>query len=188
MLMRKISQQGVSLIEILIAFSLVALLAIMAVPSYSTWLQNTHIRNAAEGLSNGLQLARAEAVRRNTLTELQVAGAGWVLTLPLTGEQVQARTAAEVAPSVSVVINDLDGDGAADDMADRVTFNGMGWRIANVDASPTIDQVDFSNPAGGTCIHLDADAQMRCMRVVVRAAGSTRMCDPAVAPGDPRAC
>jgi type IV fimbrial biogenesis protein FimT len=179
----------VSLVEVLIACALVALLTVMAVPSYNTWLQNSQIRNAAEAFANGLQLARAEAVRRNTLAQLQVGpGTGWVVTLALTGEQVQARPAAEGSASAAVVVNDLDGDGAADDAADRVTFNGMGWRIANVDASPPITQLDFSNPTGGICQHVDPDGEMRCLRVVVQAAGSTRMCDPAVAAGDPRAC
>jgi type IV fimbrial biogenesis protein FimT len=127
-------------------------------------------------------------VRRNTSAQLVVGpGSGWVVSLPLIGTQVQERSAAEGSAAVVVVVNDLDADGAADDAADTLTFNGMGWRVANGDGSPSISQVDFSNPTGGTCKHVD-DGAMRCLRVLVQPAGAVRMCDPAVAAGDPRAC
>lgn len=187
-MLNTIGQRGVTLIEILIAFALVALLTVIAVPAYNTFLQNTQIRNAAEAIVNGMQIAKAEAVRRNTSAQVVVGpGSGWVVSLPLTGTNVQERSAAEGSAGVTVVINDLDADGAADDAADRVTFNGMGWRVANGDGSPSIAQVDFSNPGGGTCKHVD-DGPMRCLRLLVQPGGAVRMCDPAVLAGDPRAC
>jgi type IV fimbrial biogenesis protein FimT len=182
------SQRGVTIVEMLIGLAIIALLTVMAVPAYNTWLQNSQIRNAAESVVNATNIARAEAVQRNTPTELRMGpGSSWAVILQATGTQVQERPAAEGSVGVAVVINDLDGDGTADNAADRVTFNGMGWRVANADASPTISQLDFSNPTGGTCKHVNNGA-MRCMRVVIQAAGATRMCDPAVAIGDPRAC
>ncbi|HEY9379822.1 MAG TPA: GspH/FimT family pseudopilin, partial [Burkholderiales bacterium] len=61
-------QRGFSLIELMIGLTLVAMLLTFGMPSFTVWLQNTRIRSAAEALQSGLQLARAEAVRRNTST------------------------------------------------------------------------------------------------------------------------
>ena len=58
--------RGFSLIEMMIAVVIVGLLLMAGVPAYTTWIQNLQIRTGAEAILNGMQLARAEAVRRNT--------------------------------------------------------------------------------------------------------------------------
>lgn len=65
-------QRGVTLVELLIGLTIVGVLLAMGAPSFSSWVQNTQIRTATEAVLNGLQLARAEAVRRNTLISFQL--------------------------------------------------------------------------------------------------------------------
>ena len=48
------------------------ILFIMGVPSFKSWIQNTQIRTATEAIQNGLEVARAEAVRRNTQVRFQL--------------------------------------------------------------------------------------------------------------------
>ena len=77
------NQQGVTLIELLIAIAIVAILAGIAVPNFTTWLQNTQIRTATEAVKNGLQLARAEAIRRNEPVNFvlsSVTGTNWTVS------------------------------------------------------------------------------------------------------------
>ena len=57
-------QRGFTIIEMVIAVTLAAFLLAAVAPSVSTWMRNTRIRTAAEAISNGLQQARNEAVRR----------------------------------------------------------------------------------------------------------------------------
>ncbi len=180
---------GFSLIELLIGFALIGILTVMAIPAFQHWIRNTEIRNAAESIANGLQIARAEAIGRNIQIQLVIGpGTGWTISEAASGTQIQQRSALEGSGPSTLVINDADADGVSDDPgADRITFNGMGWRVANVDASPLVNLMDFNNPVGGTCKHVDG-GPMRCMRVVVSASGGSRMCDPAVAAGDTRAC
>jgi type IV fimbrial biogenesis protein FimT len=64
--------------------------------------------------------------------------------------------------------------------ADRITFNGMGWLATNNNGSPTITRIDVASTMVGT--------EIRALRVTVGAGGVMKMCDPAVAAGDPRAC
>ena len=63
--MRTRSAAGMTIIELLIGFVIVGVLLALGVPSFSAWLQNLQVRNAAETIFNGLQLARANAVQRN---------------------------------------------------------------------------------------------------------------------------
>ena len=60
------SSQGFTLIELMIVVTLLALMMMLAAPSISIWLQNLKVRNVGESIVNGLQLARMEAIRRNT--------------------------------------------------------------------------------------------------------------------------
>ncbi|MGH8766587.1 MAG: GspH/FimT family pseudopilin [Burkholderiales bacterium] len=166
-------QSGVTLIELLIGLALIGILLVMAVPAYQFWIQNVQIRNAAEGVLNGLQLARAEAVRRNALVQLIFgAGSGWTMSTVVGGTEIQARSANEGSESATVTITPAG--------ADRITFNGMGWLANNNNGSPTITRFDVAGTMVGT--------EIRVLRVTVGAGGVMKMCDPAVAAGDPRAC
>ncbi len=174
MLTTTLRTRGFTLIEMLIGIAIVVLLMVIAVPAFNHWIVNTRIRNAAEGILNGMQIAKAEAVQRNTIVQSVIgADSSWTVSLPLTGEQVQARPAVDGADGVAVAILPAG--------ADRITFNGMGWVVANDDASPSITQVDITSATM-------AGPEVRALRVVLGTGGSMRMCDPALAAGDPRAC
>ena len=67
-------QRGFSMIEIVVTIAVLALLLFAAMPGLGTWLDNTRIRNVADSLQNGLQLARGEAVRRNQNVSFRVTG------------------------------------------------------------------------------------------------------------------
>jgi type IV fimbrial biogenesis protein FimT len=85
--MRHRLQQGFNIIELVIVVGLLAVLLSFAMPSISDMITNGRIRTAAEGVLNGIQLARAEAVRRNTPVELRIGadGVSWDIVIPVTG-------------------------------------------------------------------------------------------------------
>ncbi len=169
-------QSGVTLIELLIGLVLIGILLVMAVPAYQFWIQNVQIRNAAEGVLNGLQLARAEAVRRNALVHLiftTATGSGWTISTVVGGTEIQARSATEGSESATVTITPA--------LANTITFNGMGWLATNNNGSPWITRIDVTS---ATVV----GTEIRALRVIVGTGGVMKMCDPAVAAGDPRAC
>lgn len=177
--------RGFTLIEVGITLAILAMLIALGLPSFSTWIGNTQIRSGAEAVQNGIQLARAEAVRRNLSTQFLLTdtadmppGTGWNVTVVSSGEVVQTRSKKEGSPNATVVLTPLGST--------TLTFNGMGRVIANADGSASITQIDVANPGGGLC---EADGgTMRCLQIRVGLGGNVRMCDPKVAAGDPRAC
>ena len=107
MLISLLRAGGFSLIELLVAIAVMTIMLLLALPNFSIWMQNTQIRTAGEGILAGMQLARAEAVRRNTSVRFQLvnsltsscASAGFVsessevLTRQVAGLSPAARSA-----------------------------------------------------------------------------------------------
>lgn len=188
----KSRHQGVSLIELMIGMIIIGILLSIAIPSFSSWIQNARIRTTAESIQNGLQLARAEAVRRNSLVQFS-RGAGtssnWTVgcTTPigdLNGDGVadcpaviQSRSAAEGSTNVNISAT-----------ADLVVFNGLG-RVTPAGTPAN----DINIPTDGVCAAGAATAGLnKCLRIMVSPGGQIRMCDRSASttatPPDPRAC
>lgn len=65
-------QGGVTLIEVLVAIAIVAMVLGLAAPSMRTWIQNTQIRSGAESILGGIKQARFEAINRNTTVAFEL--------------------------------------------------------------------------------------------------------------------
>ncbi len=165
---------GVTLIEVLITLTVLAVLLTLGLPAYKDWLQNTQIRSAAESMLNGLQLARGEAVKRNTLVTFAWTGSSWTVTVTGTGQTIQSRSAGE--GSRNAVIGTLPAG------ITSVTFNGMG----RVSGGGNIT-FNVTNPVGGGACQTEG-GPMRCMNVVVQSGGQTRLCDPKLPATEPQGC
>ena len=187
-----------TMVEVMIGLAIVCLLFALGTPAFFSWIQNSQIRTSAESIQNGLHLARAEAVRRNTSVRFQLtstmtaacalstSGGNWVVsqdspagacdTTPsdtVAPRIIQTRSTAEGSPNVAV---------AAGQSA--IVFNGLG-RVTPVPAG-NID-IDVTNPVGGACATAGTDG-MRCLRIRVSTGGQIRMCNPILAATDPQGC
>jgi type IV fimbrial biogenesis protein FimT len=194
LMLRPSRSGGFSMIELLITITVLGIVLALGLPNVSAWLQNTQIRNSAEAMSAGLQLARAEALRRNRQVHFYIvdsldascsqatAGGNWVVSL------VDPSGKCDVAPNDTVdpfIIQKRSGqegtpNAAVTASASNIIFNGLGNATGNL-------QLSVSNPTGGAC--QSAAGPMRCLQVNVNSSGSVRMCDPAVTDAtDPRRC
>lgn len=197
-------QQGVTLLELMLGLVLMAALLAMGVPSFSSWIRDTHNRTAAESVLNGLQLARNEAVRRNTLVRFSLTDAGgkvsWNVgcvnssaTCPAT---IQSRAASEGSDQARIGISTdaiaspvpagqfdtplAAGSGISTSApGSGVTFNGFG-RVPNANVGDDITRADFTNSVSSSA---------RRYVVLVGTGGQIRMCDPKRSfPADPQGC
>jgi len=199
------AQHGFSLIELMITLVVLGLLITLGAPSISEWLQNQQIRAAAEATLNGLQVARSEAVARNTSVSFQfisdlsstclpasIVGGGyltsisWVVSL---GDPTGAcdKKVGDAVPG-PVIQSRSGAEGTRNAVvttsppgATTVTFTSLGGTTGNPDGSLTLQSMILSS------VVLTGTAA-RPLRIVVNPGGSTRMCDPVAVAPDTRAC
>lgn len=195
-------QSGLTLIEVLVVVTVAALLLALGMPSFTTGMQNREIRTAANAIQNGLQLARTEALRRNRVVKFELleqnswrVGCSPADSTVIDGEEVcpatiQARDAKEGSTRAEVELAELVAGTstpvATPKFEGDIEFTPLGRTTDGTLPAGSVAVYRVSNPGGGSCA---ADGgEMRCLAVSVTAAGQVRMCDPAAAAGDPRAC
>ena len=203
--MPKKDQRGFSLIELIIGLVIVASLLMMAGPTYSTHVRNTQVRAAAESILNGLQLARAEAIRRNTYIRFQLtttvddtcelsdSATSWVVSGDSPASKCGASPVDEKlawrlnesphilqtreAGNRGAIKANIGTGGAGSEFV--LTFNGMGRLAAGTKATIRL------LPQNDDCTNT------RCLCITVSTAGQTRLCNPAISDQDwtdPQAC
>jgi type IV fimbrial biogenesis protein FimT len=197
-----------SIVEVMIAITLAAVLMAVAAPSLITGNQNRQIRNAAGALQNGLTMARTEALRRNRNVKFSLVSPQGSWSVGCETPDATLVNGEVSCPDVLRTRNSSDGSEQAHvDLAEvlstgasagttafsgsgSLTFTPMG-RVSTSGLAPTLGNGNtavyaVSRP-GGTCA--SAGGEIRCLEIHVTAAGQIRTCDPAVAAaGDPRAC
>ena len=173
-------QMGFTLIEMMVAMAVLAIVVSMALPSFRLMIANTQIRSVAESVRNGLQLARAEAVKRNESVIFTLnADRSWQLGC------------------VNVVI-DLDGDGRDDCPAvimQKGIKEGGGRAVTVVGAGQaTFTSLGTLAPIVGQLVRVDFTSTTVAtgttpLRITLGTGGNARMCDPSIAAAaDARSC
>lgn len=187
---------GFTLLELIITVVILGILISMGIPAYQEMVRNTQIRNAAESIHAGIQLARIEALKRNTnvsfwlvsLTNPKVmndtcalgtTSPSWVVSLD--DPSGKCGTAPSTTTAPRIVQSHAAGDGSSNvalsvNSGNSLTFNGLGQTVSN-----SMTQIDVSSSQSG--------ANYRSLRINISASGSTRVCDPQIeATDDPRKC
>ncbi len=193
--------RGMSLIEVMIGVAIMAILLGIGIPSMSTWLMNAQVRTMSETLLSGLNLARAEAVRRNGLVRFQLVsdltsscavsttGVDWVVSLAAPTSACDIAPSDTTAPQIIQKKAGSEGSPRAAVTATTagvITFNALG-RPSSITTNMT--QIDISNPTFSACQHASTPGQTRCMRVLITTGGTVKLCDPNVTDTtDPRIC
>jgi type IV fimbrial biogenesis protein FimT len=209
-------QLGLNLIEVMISLAVLGILIGLGAPGFVEWLQNQQIRAAAEATLNGLQVARGEAVRRNTpvrfalvsdLSSTCVLSAdsitapvsvSWVVSLgdPTSKCDTKANPADPANPQI--VQSRTSAEGSPNAVATSVFVPsppaGPVPQAASTVTFAALGNV-IANADGTPSINkidltnnkIGPDVR-RPLRLVINAGGSIRMCDPSLAASDTRGC
>lgn len=203
-MLNRIAPRGFTLVELMVGLTIVGIVIAMGTPSFAIYLQGGKLASSAQSYLSGVQLARAEAIRRNlpvqfALTDtpiataniqnaaaLSVTGQNWLVRVfnPATAvfDLIEAKSALEGSFSSSGVAPvQIAGTATAPVVFDgSISFNGFGGTTTGGTYA-----LDLQNPSGGACAPA---GPMRCPRIRVSAGGQALLCDPVAAAGDSRAC
>ncbi|HJW24420.1 MAG TPA: GspH/FimT family pseudopilin [Rhodocyclaceae bacterium] len=204
-------ERGFSMVEMVVAIAIIGILLLLAIPSFTTAIRNIQIRNAAESMYNGIQLARMEAMKRNarvtfwlvSLTDANAmdnscaksaSGISWVVSQNDPSGSCATAPSDSAAPRIvqahpggagnlNVTVGGADVATAASGTANAycVTFNGLGQVLACPDGSSTLARVEI--------LSSQDPGGARANQIRITSGGAVRMCDPAVtSASDPRKC
>lgn len=195
---------GFSLVELIVGMAILAMLMALGLPQYATFISNARLRTTAEGINNGLNLARAEAVKRNSRVELvftddePIAPLVNAMTASTTGSNWVVRAWIPATNSYDFIEGKLGAEGSGKTGIPGVTvtpvtagifdgtvaFTGFG----SLSSAQSISfQVTY--PTAGACDTVATQGPLRCLNVNVSPGGQIRICDPKItATGDTRAC
>ena len=178
------AQRGMSMIEIFIALAIVGLVIGFAGPSAMTWIQNTQIRNAADSVLNGAQLARLEALKRNVAVSFELTdtnSTAWRVCLYdvignacLAGPLIAEKGAGEGGENARLGADLNVGDTATAlapgaNVPGSITFDPFGRLAAT--APVNLRRIDVRNQ------RLSSTDERRLV-VTVSMGGQLRLCDP----------
>ena len=164
----RVTQSAFTLIEIMITLFILIVLISLALPTYSNWIKNSQVRTAAEATQNGLQLARAEAIRLNSQVQFSFTNNDWSIDVVSPASNVQRRTNSTLTPQAFVAPTPL-----------QIVFNGLGQ------ITPQANYTISWQSASGLC---QPGGTVRCLNVVVQNGGQIRLCDPVLPKTDPQSC
>lgn len=169
------TQHGYSLVELVVGLAVLMGLTALAVPAFNSSIANSQIRTVASAIHDGLQLARMEAIKRNTKIRFTLSSdSSW---------QFGCSTVTTTCPAVIASKSASEGAGTGLTIqanVNTVVFSSFGSRDPSV--ASALSEVTVSNARLGA-------SEIRSLRVLLSAGGYARMCDPAIsASGDPRKC
>jgi type IV fimbrial biogenesis protein FimT len=173
--------RGFTLIELLVTLAIAAILASLAVPTFHAMLVNARLRTAAESLQNGITLARAQAVQLNTLVELTLTDTGgWTIARTDNNDEFMQQSGnRERADGLTVTVTP--------DGANKVTFTALGQVLAQNVTGEALDPINTLDVTAGNEGDQNND-NIKPLRIQVSSSGASRLCDPAVGAGSPKAC
>ena len=115
--------RGFTFLELMVALTIMGMLLMLGMPSFTTFLRNSEIRSTAESISNGLRAARSEATRLNRPVSFSL-GVGndpsWAINVfnPVSGAliqpPIQQYSRFEVGRSAQVTRLPVDASGLID--------------------------------------------------------------------------
>lgn len=171
------AHRGFSLVELMIALAIFAMLVVASVPMYGQFVANTQIRTATESMLTGVRLAQTEAVKRNGTVEFLLDPAtGWTVNDVSDPNNVATiRTESFVTGSKQTTVT-------AANALSRVTFSGLGRIFPK-------NPVDNTNPLAQIDVTTSTNVSgPRNLRLVIGTAYGIKVCDPGRASTDPAGC
>jgi type IV fimbrial biogenesis protein FimT len=165
--------RGLTLMELMVTVAIMAILLVLAVPSFNAFLARGRVTGAAEALAQDLQLAKSEALRRNTEVRFSFSpGSTWCYG------SIASSTACSCTPASTCTLRQVDGSAYAGVTMDMPapTFADNTAIFTARQGPANAGRVEFTHPNAGT------------LRVSLGAAGQVSICSTSGRLGHHLAC
>jgi type IV fimbrial biogenesis protein FimT len=204
-------QRGFTIIELMVAVGVLALILMIAMPAVANWQENTRIRNTADSIHAGLQLARGEAVTRNQEVSfwlvsmsdsavlsndcvLSSVSASWVVSV--TSPVGHCADAPSVKTAPMIVLARAGGGGVTIKAVKQPPLSGPPpipappGSFITFNGFGRVTNIDSIALAPIGAIDIGGSANATPLRVTVSASGQARICMPLPSgdANDPRKC
>lgn len=165
--------RGLTLMELMVTVAIMAILLVLAVPSFNAFLARGRLTGAAEALAQDLQLAKSEALRRNAEVRFSFSpGSTWCYG------SIASSTACSCTTASNCTLRQVEGSAYAGvtmampnpTFADNTAIFTARQGLANAGT------VEFTHPNAGT------------LRVSLGAAGQVSICSTLGGLGHHPAC
>jgi type IV fimbrial biogenesis protein FimT len=186
-------ESGFTVIELLIALAIAALVLTLALPNMGSFIEKRRLIGAAEAVYGQLQYARSEAISRSKDVYARISANGsttWDMGVSTTDNCDPTITSSTTANACTLVVDDgdgnihgedPDGDGTPiSDTADLVLKTLHSTAFPNVTMSTNQTQITFDpvrGTAGNGTITLQYGSKYE-LRVITSLIGRVRMCSP----------
>lgn len=178
------SEQGFTLIELMVTVIVLAILAAVAGPALGDFFQRYRLRGAADEVASLLASSRAEAMMRNRDVAVTFVGTGtsWCVGASAAADPATAGDPVGAAAS-------CDCSGAECSIGDRtMERNGSNYSGVSLPAAPGTTTITFNsltgavNPITGTAATFKSPNGHYSLRLQVSALGRGQLCVPSGSP------
>lgn len=169
------AQRGFTLIELVITFALVAVMLVLAAPSFVKFQRNSELTSNANDFVAAVSAARAEAMKRQKRTIMKPASGedwstGWVVFVDVDNSGAESTgdvvvTKRDALPSTLAISISAAAPAFADGSTKYISFNGSGFLRLNNGSFPSTNALDITNTN-------------ETRRIIVSPAGRLRVCKP----------
>ena len=131
-------QKGFTLIELMVTLVVLVVALSIGIPNFSTWIKNNRIDASTRTLASALQIARSEAVSRQSVITID-SGGDWANGLTIYTDVAGVGNTAITAADTLIKDLDFSMDGITTTTNDNnfISFTNTG-RLSTADTSPLI--------------------------------------------------
>lgn len=198
MLVQAYKQSGATMLELVIAMAVMAVMIGMSIPAVSDWAENNRIKATADAMLNGLQMAKMDAVRQNTfaqfvLTDTSAVGGqsgDWEVCTAdnagnFPGNQGQFWIATEVGvpAQIGVSTSPLTGQTYTTPLAAGAGLTGQTAGCVGANIHVTFDAMGQSTAAGNITridiLNARTNNSKKRLVITINPQGQIKLCNPA---------
>ena len=167
---------GFTLTELVVAISIIAVLAVVAAPAIMGWLPNYRLKRASSDLYSNIGLARMRAIRSGGDCAVVFNPGAGTYRIDNGGPDRDFSTAGDNVVERTITYADY-GSGVGYGSGNAGAFNWAGDAIPGDNVSHAGDQIVFNSRgmSGAGTIYLDNQEHTRCYATTTILSGSVRL-------------